>query len=87
MLQEVVMNSKNLTQAHVRAADILTELYTNLREDQVLLFQMSGAIWRKVSVCHPPHGLMHYVVESTLPVICHCLETSTPCSTFLSLHA
>lgn len=42
------MNSKNLTQAHLRAADILTELYGNLKEDQVLLFQMSNAIWRKV---------------------------------------
>ena len=48
------MNCKNLTQAHVRAADILTELYSNLKEDQVLLFQMSNAIWRKVSACHLP---------------------------------
>lgn len=44
------MKSKSLTQAHLRAADILTELYSNLKEDQVLLFQMSSAIWRKVSL-------------------------------------
>ena len=42
------MTTKSLSQAHVQAADILTELYSNLKEDQVLLFQMSNAIWRKV---------------------------------------
>ena len=49
-IQEVAINSKNLSHAHVQAADILTELYGNLKEDQVLMVQMSSAIWRKVSI-------------------------------------
>lgn len=64
------MNSKNLTQAHVRAADILTELYTNLREDQVLLFQMSGAIWRKVSRSVTHLTLVHLPLWGLLSASC-----------------
>lgn len=52
------MNSKSLTQAHVQAAGILTQLYSNLKDNQVLLFQMSSAIWRKVSACHLPQFCM-----------------------------
>ncbi|KAL3131600.1 hypothetical protein ABBQ38_007898 [Trebouxia sp. C0009 RCD-2024] len=59
--QEVVMKSKSLTQAHLRAADILTELYSNLKEDQVLLFQMSSAIWRKMMT---PFQLANIVVQT-----------------------
>jgi len=44
----VAVNSKNLSEAHVQAADLLTELYSNLKEDQLLMLQMSIAIWRKV---------------------------------------
>ena len=61
----MIMNSKNLSQAHVQAADILTELYSNLKEDQVLLFQMSSAIWRKVGAhdfqqsCTPVTAMLH----------------------------
>jgi len=51
-LQEAAINSKNLSQAHVQAADILTELYSNLKEDQLLMVQMSSAVWRKVSICY-----------------------------------
>ena len=33
----------------MEAADILAELYANLREDSILMGQMSTAIWRKVA--------------------------------------
>ena len=54
------MSSKSLTQAHLQAADILTELYANLKEDQVLLLQMSSAIWRKVRA-DPTHNTSGFV--------------------------
>lgn len=46
--QEVLFDSKRLSDAHVQAADILTELYSNLKEDSVLSIQMSSALWRKL---------------------------------------
>lgn len=59
--QEVAINSKNLSHAHVQAADILTELYGNLKEDQVLMVQMSSAIWRKMMT---PFQMANIVVQT-----------------------
>ena len=74
------MSSKSLTQAHLRAADILTELYANLKEDQVLLLQMSSAIWRKVRA-DPTHNTSGFVrlCEAVLfdcyVTVCHSART------------
>ena len=82
------MTSKNLTQAHVQAADILTELYINLKEDQVLLFQMSDAIWRKVSACHLPQSCVllfaHICRLQTALLQAAHLRTAPPCNVPLS---
>ena len=69
-IQEVAINSKNLSHAHVQAADILTELYGNLKEDQVLMVQMSSAIWRKVSIIFFDNHQASYI-SSTVSL--HCL--------------
>ena len=74
------MNSKNLSQAHVQAADILTELYSNLKEDQVLLFQMSSAIWRKVGAhdfqqsCTQVSQQCCTLNHCACPTLCHQLD-------------
>ena len=49
-LQAERLTSNDLSQAHMDAADILAELYANLKEDSILMRQMSTAIWRKVRV-------------------------------------
>lgn len=59
--QEVAVNSKNLSEAHVQAADLLTELYSNLKEDQLLMLQMSIAIWRKMMT---PFQLANILVQT-----------------------
>ena len=49
-LQAESLTSNDLSQAHMDAADILAELYANLKEDSILMRQMSLAFWRKVRV-------------------------------------
>ena len=80
------MNSMNLTQAHLRAADILTELYSNLKEDQVLLFQMSNAIWRKVSACHLPQFVFLSICRLPFAnlLLLSCTSASRPSASYPS---
>ncbi|KAL0032676.1 hypothetical protein WJX79_002317 [Trebouxia sp. C0005] len=59
--QDVAVNSKNLSEAHVQAADLLAELYSNLKEDQLLMLQMSIAIWQKMMT---PFQLANIVVQT-----------------------
>jgi len=87
-LQEVAVNSKNLSEAHVQAADLLTELYSNLKEDQLLMLQMSIAIWRKVWA-HLQQSVDHQLLASDIWNLVHvcsdngsalCLPAAAACA-------
>ena len=76
----MAVNSKNLSETHFQAADLLTELYSNLKEDQLLMLQMSIAIWRKVwPNCSSQQSVADQLLASAIWNVVHVCYDS--CST------